>query len=168
MHKIGVFYGSSTGNCEIVAMEIKRNLGDENVDTYDIATCDHAKIKLYQKLIFGISTWGIGNLQEDWEEFLPMLTSANLRGKTVALYGLGDQQTYADSFVNGLGIMYECLADKGCTLVGQWPVTGYTFDHSKAVYNDTFVGLVIDEDSQSELTHSRIKKWIGQIKNKFY
>lgn len=167
MHKIGVFYGSSTGNCEIVAMEIKRILGNELVETYDIATCDRAKIKLHQNLIFGISTWGIGNLQEDWEDFLPVLTTENLKGKTVALYGLGDQQTYADSFVDALGIMHKYLVEKGCTIVGEWPAVGYNFDLSKAIHNNKFVGLVIDEDSQSEQTHSRIKEWIEQIKNKF-
>lgn len=168
MQKIGVFYGSSTGNCEIVAMEIQRILGKDVVHLFDIATCIPESVKSYQKLIFGVSTWGIGSLQEDWEDFLPVLTEENLRNKTVALYGLGDQQTYADSFVNGLGIMYDLLADKGCSVIGAWPAEDYQFDQSTAYRNNAFVGLVIDEDSQSDKTYERINKWMKQIKDAFF
>lgn len=167
MQKIGIFYGSSTGNCEIVAMEIQKILGQQMVDIFDIALCSKNDIKKYQNIILGVSTWGMGNLQEDWDDFIPVLSRENLNGKIVALYGLGDQQTYADSFVNGLGKMYDLIRNKGCTLIGAWPVKGYTFDHSKAVRKNKFVGLVIDEDSQCELTHSRIRTWIDQIKNQF-
>ena len=53
-------------------------------------------------LILGSSTLGDGDLpglstglsQPSWEEFLPQLVSANLTGKTVAIYGLGDQKKY--------------------------------------------------------------------------
>ena len=167
MQKIGVFYGSSTGNCEIVAKEIQRILGKDIVQLFDVATCNPKSIRSYQNLIFGVSTWGIGNLQEDWEDFLPVLTVENLKNKTVALYGLGDQQTYSDSFVNGLGIMYDLIVDKGCSVIGNWPADGYQFDQSTAYRNNAFVGLVIDEDSQSEKTYKRINMWMEQIKDVF-
>jgi flavodoxin I len=168
MKKIGIFYGSSTGNCEIVAMELQQRLGKEQVDVYDVATCQPNKLSSYQNLIFGVSTWGIGQLQDDWEDFLPVLTKENLAGKTIALYGLGDQQTYADSFVDGLGIMYDYMNDTESRIIGEWPLKGYDFHKSKAVRNNTFVGLVIDEDSQSNQTHNRIEQWIEQIKNEFH
>ena len=35
---------------------------------------------------------------------------------------------------------------------------------SKAQIDDKFVGLVIDEDNQSDLTDERIKNWVNEIK----
>ena len=106
-------------------------------------------------------------MQDDFEVFFTGIENLDLKGKVVALFGLGDQNVYDLSFVNSLEILYNKLKDKGCTIVGQWPVDGYFFKKSSAVINNEFVGLAIDEENQSELTDERIKKWIEIIKIKF-
>jgi flavodoxin I len=35
------------------------------------------------------------------------------------------------------------------------------------VKDGKFVGLVLDEDNQSELTDGRIKNWVAQLKQEF-
>ena len=48
----------------------------------------------YDYLIFGISTWDYGELQEDWESHWEEVAELDLRNKVVALYGMGDQIGY--------------------------------------------------------------------------
>lgn len=162
MEKIAIFFGSSGGTTESVAKQIAGKIGNE-VDIYDVANTSATEAEKYQNLILGTSTWGVGDLQDDWESFLPDLTKTELKGKTIALFGVGDSQSYPDSFVDGIGTIYEELKDKGCTIIGQVDTEGYSFDDSKAVYEGKFVGLPLDEDNESDQTESRIDKWLQQL-----
>jgi flavodoxin I len=65
------------------------------------------------------------------------------------------------------GIIHDRIKDKGITVVGQWPTEGYNFEASKGVVDGKFLGLVIDEDNQKDLTAGRIEKWVGIIKPEF-
>ena len=49
-------------------------------------------------------------------------------------------------------------------MVGKTSTDGYSFNDSRAVVDGEFVGLVIDENNQSELTDERIKTWIEMVK----
>ena len=162
MEKTAIFFGSSGGVTESVAKQIAEKIGSE-VDVFDVANTSVSEVEKYQNLILGTSTWGIGDLQDDWEGFLPDLAKTNLNDKTVALFGLGDGESYPDSFVDGIGTIYEEIKDKGCAIVGQVDTEGYNFDDSKAVYEGKFVGLPIDEDNESDQTESRINSWVEQL-----
>ena len=167
MKRIGIFYGSSTGNCQTIADLLKNELGEEKTDIFDVAFAKPTDLNKYDNLIFGISTWGSADLQEDWMEFLSGLDSFIHNGKKIALYGLGDQHTYSDTFADGMGILYEWLIARNCHIVGHWPVDGYNFKNSKALKNGKFVGLVIDEDVQFKYSSSRVKKWVEILRNEF-
>ncbi len=166
MKKIALLYGSNGGTTQQIAKKIAVGL-DQNVDLFDIANTKSSIINNYDYLILGTSTWGIGDLQDDWEDFLPELIKTDLNGKTIALFGLGDSESYSDSFVDAMGIIYEEIKDKGCTIIGTVETTNYTFDESKAVVNDLFIGLPIDEDNESELSEERISLWLKAIKPHF-
>lgn len=160
MKKIGVFYGSSTGNTEAIAKTIAKRL---DADCYNVANKPANEIQQYSSLILGTSTWGVGDLQDDWERFIGELTKADLTGKKVALFGLGDSDTYPDNFVDGLGLIYEAIKSKGCTFIGAVETDGYNFSESRAVVEDHFVGLPLDEDNESKLTRARLDKWLEEI-----
>jgi len=164
MIKIGIFYGSTMGNTEIVAQNIQEALGAENADLHNVASASVSDLQKYDHLILGTSTWGEGDLQDDWDIFISQLDKTDLSGKKIALFGLGDQETYPDTFVDGMGTIYEKVIEKGAAVLGFWPTDGYTFDKSAAVRGESFVGLVIDEDNESEKTNDRVKKWIEQLK----
>ena len=51
-----------------------------------------------------------------------------------------------------MGILEEKIAELGGETVGYWSTEGYDFSDSKALRDDKFVGLALDEDNQSELT----------------
>lgn len=164
MNKIGIFYGSSGGNTEGVAKNIAKQLGVADGDIHDVGKAQVAQLSAYDTLLFGTSTWGIGDLQDDWEGFVVKLTPADLSGKKLALFGCGDSSGYSDSFCDAMGKIYQAVKDNA-TIVGFTPVDGYTFDSSEAVVDGRFVGLPLDEDNESNLTGSRIEAWIAQLKN---
>lgn len=164
MQKIGIFFGSDTGNTEKIAKKIYNQIGPKKAEIYDIADTKIDDINKFNILMFGIPTWYYGELQCDWDEFIPQLKKNNFKNKTVALFGCGDQEDYSEYFCDGMGIIYNILKERGATFIGQWPITGYQFECSKAVISKNyFVGLVIDEDRQQEYTKNRIKIWLQQV-----
>ena len=167
MKEIALFYGSYTGVTGDVAHRIAKELGEDLVDVYNISK-DGEQMKNYNKLIIGTSTWSIGELQEDWDRFMPVLEKMDFTGKIVALFGTGDQVGYPDTFLDGMGMLYETFQFRGARFVGTWPTTGYDFTSPLPLLDhDHFVGLAIDEDNQPELTDQRIKEWCSQIRPEF-
>ncbi|MBN2510826.1 MAG: flavodoxin domain-containing protein [Spirochaetales bacterium] len=103
-------------------------------------------------------------MQDDWEAKLGGLKNLNLKGKKGAVFGTGDQEGYADSFCDAVGILKDALLSANASLIGSWPADGYTFDSSKASETDnSFAGLVIDEDNQSGVTDERIAAWVSRL-----
>jgi len=166
MAKIGIFYGSSTGNTELVAQKIQDLFGPETATLHNVDAATKTDLEKYPYLIIGSSTWGIGDMQDDMEDFADVLNDAELKDKKIALFGLGDQDTFSDSFVDGMGSLYDVLHEKA-TIIGQWPTSGYSFIESDAVRNKKFVGLPIDEDNQAELTDKRLADWVSELKKEF-
>lgn len=163
MEKVAIFYGSSGGNTKSVAKMIAKELDG---DMFDVANAKPEKIAEYQNIIFGTSTWYDGELQDDWIGFLPKIESLDFSDKTLAFFGLGDQDGYGAEFLNGMGTLYESFKDKA-TIVGSFPLDGFSFEDSTAVVNGSFVGLAIDVDNQDDLTKQRVKSWCEEIKTKF-
>jgi flavodoxin I len=166
MAKIGLFYGSDTGNTEDVAGRIKNMLdGIEPglVQVFDMSRTTPADFEPFQYLILGIPTANIGQLQTDWDIFWPHLDEIDFSGKKVALFGLGDQYTYANTYLDALGMLAYKVQERGGELVGAWPAESYNFDGSVALDSDHFMGLGLDEENQSELTQSRLETWIPQV-----
>ncbi len=166
MGTIGLFYGSTYGMTEKVAGKIKAAFGKHQVDLYNVKDASKEALEKYDYLIFGTSAWGIGEMQDDWERWISSLEGINFTGKKVALFGLGDQVKYPESFVDGLGTLYCRLPDKS-VVTGEWPVEGYKYYFSLAEKEGRFVGLVLDEHNQKEKTDGRIKKWVKQLEEEF-
>ena len=165
MKKTGIFYGSTTGTTESVARLIAEKLGVSPADVHDVSKLDAALAESYEALILGTSTWGDGELQDDWYDGIKVLKNANLSGKTIALFGCGDSESYCDTFCDGMGILYEDLKDSGCSFIGNKVGTdGYSFSSSIAVVNGTFVGLALDEVNESDKTAERIDNWTAELK----
>ncbi len=163
MKTVGLFFGSETGNTENAASMIAAELGDGNVEVYNIADCDASSLASYDNIILGCSTWGFGELQSDWENFLPGFDSVDLTGKTVALFGLGDQVNYADVFLDAMGTICEKVRERGGSVIGAWPTDGYEFTGSTALEGSNFVGLAIDTDNQDDMTPGRVSEWVSMI-----
>ncbi|MDD3596536.1 flavodoxin [Sulfuricurvum sp.] len=163
MSKIALVYGSSTGNTEKVAISIQNQLHEHQVDLYNVQNCGTEFYIDYKNIIFGVSTWGEGDLQDDWESYENKFLNIDLKGKTVALFGLGDQEEYSDNYLDAMGTLYDIVLKNGARVVGMWTNEGYEFNESTALRDGKFVGLALDEDNQSKLTNQRVTQWLGEI-----
>jgi flavodoxin I len=164
--KIGIFYGSSTGQTEVVAEKLQQLLGDGNADLINVEIATKDDLKKYDYLILGTPTWGVGEMQDDWEDFAEILENTDLTGKKIALFGLGDQDTYPDSFADGVGMLYNKIKNRAL-IVGKWPKAGYLFHESEALEDNHFVGLILDQENQSSRTNERLEKWVEMLKKEF-
>ena len=57
-----------------------------------------------------------------------MVTSVDFSGKKVAIFGLGDQEGYPDTFVDAIGVLANIVREGGDAVVGQVSTDGYEFD----------------------------------------
>ncbi|WP_460193756.1 flavodoxin FldA [Thermosynechococcus sp. FA-CM-4201] len=168
MATIGLFYGTQTGNTQMIAEKIQAAFAEiAAVQLYDIASADPTDFEAYDRLIIGCPTWNVGELQADWDGFYDELDSIDFSGKKVAYFGAGDQVGYPDNFGDAIGILEAKISERGGVTIGYWPTTGYEFNESQALRGDQFVGLLIDEDNQSDLTDQRIQQWVTQLKKEF-
>jgi len=167
MKPIAIIYGSSGGNTQAVAGKLAKQLGEAQVTLLDVAKIQTTDIEAYSNLILGTSTWGSGDLQDDWDSFLPKLQALDLTDKTIALFGLGDSSSYSNTFVDGMGIIYEVIKDKDCHIVGAVLADGYDYESSRAEEADKFVDLALDEDNEFEKTDARIAAWVAAILPEF-
>jgi flavodoxin I len=167
MNKIGLFYGSETGNTESAANRIAEKLEADLVDLHNIENAKKEEMEQYDNLIMGIPTWYVGEMPGAWENFFPILDDIDFTGKKVALFGLGDQSGYGENYLDAMGVLFDKLTEQGATIIGHWSTEGYDYVESKAVRNGKFVGLALDEDNQDYLTDDRIEKWVEMIKAEF-
>ncbi|WP_025880008.1 flavodoxin FldA [Segatella baroniae] len=163
MNKTCIIYGSSTGTCEELASRIAGKLGVDSSDVLEAASISSEQLDGYQNLILGTSTWGAGELQDDWYDGVAVIKKSNLSGKTVAIFGCGDSEGYSDTFCGGMAELYNAAKEAGANVIGSVSTDGYTFDDSEAVVDGKFVGLALDEVNEDNKTDERIDAWVGEI-----
>ena len=139
MDKVHVIFGSTTGMTEAVAMKIAAEFG---VSPININSCDAASFDA-ELLVLGSSTWGVGDLQDDWAAQLDGV-KANFAGKKVATFGLGDSVGFADSFCVAAETLATAAKDAGATLVGDV--------------------LKLDDTNESDQTDGKIAAWVETLK----
>ena len=153
---IGIYYGSSTGNTEAAANDIAAALGVDAANIHNVGDTDASTVADYDTLLLGSSTWGAGDLQDDWYDFLDNLKAQDLAGKKIGLFGCGDSDSYGDS-------IYDALQDSGATFVGAYEPEDYQVTDSEINRDGKFIGLALDaadEDKNPE----RIAKWVELVK----
>lgn len=160
MSKTIVVYGSTTGTCESIAHTLGDQLGAEVINVADLTAVQLAEA---DNIVLGTSTWGAGEMQDDWYDGINVVKSANLSGKRVALFGCGDSASYSDTFCGGMKELYDAAVAAGATVVGAVSTDGYTFDDSDAVVDGQFVGLALDDVNEDDKTSERISSWLPTL-----
>ena len=92
----------------------------------------------------GMSSYGVegipgrntGFLEANWADFLAQMDTPDFSGKRIAFFGLGAQERYPERFASSLMRLYEVFK-------------GYTFEQSAVVVDRRFIGLVLDQRTQS-------------------
>lgn len=164
MSRIGIFYGSSSGVTKAAAEKLAELLGDDRCDLFSMEEdfVDFDEMLDYDHLLFGCSTWGSGEVQNDWRD--PLLDLDNEKpdfsGKTIAVFGAGDYVSHGEQFVSALGILHDKFKARGATLVGSIPTAGYTYKYSFAERDGKFVGLPFDDINEADKTQARLEAWV--------
>lgn len=162
MKKIGIFYGTTSGRTGSIVEEIEFCLKKTEYSVFNVK--DGVKgILDFENLIFVTPTYGVGELQSDWNKHLEELKMIDFSGKTVALVGLGDQFLFGESFVGALKVLYDIIIAAGGKVIGFTDITGYHFKECDAIVDNQFVGLALDEHRQDDLTPDRIFFWVKSI-----
>ena len=91
MKKIGLFYAAKAGKTSWVAERIQKEFGESHIKVVPIEQAWQNDFAAYDCFIVGASTWFDGELPTYWDELLPELRTMDLKGKKVAIFGLGDQ-----------------------------------------------------------------------------
>jgi flavodoxin I len=165
MKKTGIFFSYNTVHTKKNAEKIKQYF--DGVEMVNAETITEEQFMSYDNYILGVPTWFDGELPNYWDEFVPAIEEMNLEGKTFAIFGLGNQIEYPENFGDAVGIMAYLIESKGGKVIGETEMTDYKFENSRAVRNEKFAGLILDEDIQPEKSDQRIEAWIKQIKSIF-
>ncbi|MGL4402474.1 MAG: flavodoxin [Fusobacteriaceae bacterium] len=166
MKTIGIFYGTTTGKTTAIVEEIEFCLKKIDYEVFDVKN-GIDEIKNFENLIFITPTYGVGELQKDWELHVDILKSIDFTGKKVALVGLGNQLAFGESFVESLRVLYDILKERGATIIGMTSSKGYRHQESEAEIDGMFVGLALDEANSDDETPDRIFEWIKEIIKEF-
>lgn len=167
MKKIALIYSFNTKKTGKVAEMLKTEFNDDALELVNAEDITVEKFISYDQYILGVPTWFDGELPNYWDEFVPAIEDMDLKGKKIAIYGLGDQKGYPENFQDAMGIMARLLEDRGAEIVGYTSTEDYTFERSMALREDKFVGLALDFESQGSKNKARISAWVADLKTHF-
>jgi len=167
MNKTAIIYSFNTKKTGKIASQIQEGFNDPAIEMVNAEEITEDVFFSYDHIIMGVPTWFDGELPNYWDEFVPALEEMDLKDKKIALFGLGDQKGYPENFLDGVGIMAEILEARGAKLVGFTSSEGYEFESSRALRNNTFVGLAIDYENQGSMNKQRVSAWIDELKKEF-
>ena len=83
--KIAIYYGSTTGNAQSVAQRLAASFVGDEVAVSSAADFTPEAVKGVDLLILGSSTWGSGELQDDWLDTVDLIAEADLSACRVAV-----------------------------------------------------------------------------------
>lgn len=167
MAKTGIFYSFNSKKTSKAAEKIVQEFGEDfNIVSVNAEEITEEEFLSFDNLILGVPTWFDGELPNYWDEFVPALEELDLKKKTVAIFGLGNQVEYPENFGDAVGIMANLLKERGAKVIGDTEIEGYTYESSRAEKDGRFIGLLLDQETQPRLSKDRITKWVADLKSK--
>ncbi len=144
MAKVIIIYGSTTGNTETLSKFVDEGLKSSEVEVIikNVARVNPEELKDYDAIVLGCSTWGDGELQDDFISFEEEMRNIKLDGKKAACFGPGD--SVYPQFCKAVDVLEDTLKNCGAEII--------------------IDSLKIDGDVESEL--EKVKDWgrgIGQM-----
>ena len=174
--QVGTIFGSVGGSTEEIAGLIAETFGAdvaaEPLDISDVKGSLAETFSNFECLVVGCCTYNTDADTErsgtDWDsvyytEMQDLAASGMLKGKHVAIFGLGDQVTYAENFLDGPGELHDVFEAAGCQMFGYTSTSGYSHEGSKAQRGDKFTALACDTVNQDDQTEQRVQAWVAQL-----
>ena len=169
MKKIGLFWGSTSGNTEIAVEFMEEYLQDEGfeVESFNIADTDVDKMTEFDNIIISCPTWNIGELQDDWDSIFLDYEKLDFSGKIGAFFGCGDQVGYPDNFIDAVGMLAKPFMKNGGKLIGRCATDDYDFRDSVALDDGKLLGLGLDYDNEEDECEGQMIMWLEDIMEEF-
>ncbi|MCK4851685.1 MAG: flavodoxin [Candidatus Omnitrophica bacterium] len=141
MKKTIIVYGSTTGNTEVMSQRVEGVLRDSGMDVTlkEVRAIAPEALTGYDVIIFGCSTWGDGELQDDFIPFKKKIREAGFEGKKAAVFGPGDSMY--PQFCKAVDILEQVLKSCGADMIIE--------------------SLKIDGDAIFQL--NKIEKWAAEV-----
>lgn len=119
MAKVIIIYGSTTGNTETLSGYIKNGLKASGADVLakNVSEANPKELNDYDGIILGCSTWGDGELQDDFISFEEVMKEAELSGKKAACFGPGDSMY--PQFCKAVDILEKRLESCGAEIISE-------------------------------------------------
>ena len=141
MSKTGIFYSFNSKKTAKAAEKIIEEFGaDFNIVPVNAEELTEELFLSFKNLMLGVPTWFDGEFPNYWDEFVPALEDLDLKGKTIAIFGLGNQVEYPENFGDAVGIMANLVQERGAKLIGSTSNDGYTYESSRAELDGKFMG----------------------------
>ena len=167
-----IAYGTVGGTTQRVA-EILHSLGDKVTKCAPVDETDLSTLEADEGVIIGAPTLNTnaeedrsGTAIDDW--LYTVLPDLNFEGRKVAIFGLGAAKGYSYYFCDAAGEIYDRVTEAGAKVYGTGvSIEDYEFDESRAVREHLggFVGMMFDEEQESDLSEERASKWIAQLRS---
>lgn len=157
--KTAIIYSHSATKTKQAAKHIKEAF-EKPIDDIDADGLNPDDLKKYDLLILGVPTWFDGELPNYWDELIPAIEDLNLKKQKVAIFGNGDQVKYPENFGDAVGLLAEVFESAGAQIIGYTSLDGYTFESSKALRENKFLGLILDFENQAKLNKKRVADWV--------
>jgi len=123
MEKAIIIYGSTMGNTEELSEILEGVLADKyEVERINVLKAKVDMLKEFDLILLGSSTWGSGELQEDFYDFYDELDKVDLSAKKGAAFGTGDESF--PEFCGAVDILEDKLDKLGVTVL----VEGFKWD----------------------------------------
>lgn len=125
MKKVIILYGSTTGNTEQLARFIESTLGEYvglTLTMKNVADVGVEEVLEYDIILLGSSTWGDGELQDDFVDFYEQMKALDLTSKTAAAFGTGDSSW--EHFCGAVDMLEERLIKCGADVIKGFKVDG--------------------------------------------
>ena len=161
-----IVYASATGHTEDIAERLKILLSGSELK--DLDRIDFIKdLEQSEALICCTPTWNTGSEIKrsgtTWDKHVDNIPRLSLKGKPVAVVGLGDSAAFSKYFCDAMEEIYRSFESAGGRMIGHVSAEEYIFDASKSIIDGMFCGLPLDEDNESEKTDDRLQSWVKII-----
>ncbi len=136
MKNITIVYGSTTGSTQTVAQWIEGVLSEKgaSVKLLDASGTKADATQDADLILLGASTWGEGDIQDDFVDFYDAMDKVHFDGRKVAVFGCGDSAMFPHVFCEAVTQIEQKASECGAHVIAEsLRVDGLVDDYESAV-----------------------------------
>lgn len=119
MENITIVYGSTTGSTQSAAGIISDALASKGakVSVHDVSSVDDSVVDNTDLVLLGASTWGEGDIQDDFLDFYEAMSKDRFANKKIAVFGCGDSAMFPHVFCEAVTLIEDKALSCGADVI---------------------------------------------------